>query len=203
MNPSNGPGVGGPNADYVIGLNTLRNAGVKMLGYVHTLYGERSINDVKTDIDQWASLFNVHGIFIDEVSSAGNDLPYYEELSAYIQAKTWAASSLVRKTYLNFGTSPANVYYNSSALNAVMVVSESDEVAWRSWNSPPAVMGGDKAAFAALIHGSTATVEAMNQTIAEAIARNIGHVYVTDRTLAENPWNGLPTFWSALVAALA
>jgi hypothetical protein len=82
-----------------------------------------------------------------------------------------------------------------------MVISESDETAWDSWSAPPAVMGGDSDRFAALVHGANAA--SLNQIVSTAIARNIGHLYVTDRTLAENPWNGLPTFWSALVSALA
>lgn len=173
-----------------------------MLGYVHTTYGSRSIDEVKADIDQWASLFDVHGIFVDEVSSTANDLPYYEELTAYINAKTWSASRLSRKACLNFGVSPAGAYYNSSPLmSAVLVVSESDKTAWDVWTAPPAVMREESDRFAALVHGADAL--SLETIISNAIARNIGHIYVTDRTLAENPWNGLPTFWAALVEALA
>jgi len=36
-------------------MTKLHNAGVEMIGYVHTSYGARSISDVKAEIDIYAS----------------------------------------------------------------------------------------------------------------------------------------------------
>jgi spherulation-specific family 4 protein len=50
MNPSSGPGSL-QNLDYVNTVNKTKDAGVRVFAYVWTEYGDRSLSDVKSDID--------------------------------------------------------------------------------------------------------------------------------------------------------
>jgi hypothetical protein len=74
INPDSGPDSGPPNFNYEIGLNTLRNGCVTILGYIHTAYGTRSLDEVKADIDLYDKYFDIHGIFVDETSSSADQL---------------------------------------------------------------------------------------------------------------------------------
>jgi len=194
VNPNSGPGGAGPNGDYLIGMAQLRTAGVKILGYVSTNYGNRAIADVKADIDLYQQLFNINGIFIDDIARSASMKHYYEELYTYAQT-AWANSASV---VLNFGLQPNTNYYSSKILaGATFVVYENDEDTWNGFtNGHPAATQS----LAALVHGASGSN--LNSIVTKAIAQGMDYLYVTDRTLEQNPWDGLPSFWSALVAAL-
>lgn len=84
MNPNNGP-LGITITDKLV-YNTcityLKNAGVTVIGYIHTktgfpnINGYRAIADVKADIDEWFNSYSINGIFVDEVSNVWPDPAY-------------------------------------------------------------------------------------------------------------------------------
>ena len=55
---------------------------------------------------------------------------------------------------------------------------------------------------------NVATADAMRALLAEAVARNVGYVYITDDRyivgdpIANNPWDQLPSYWNAEVTAV-
>lgn len=60
INPNTGPGTTTanpyPNDDWISGITALNKlSNVKMLGYVDTLWGVRSMSDVTSDIDRYAA----------------------------------------------------------------------------------------------------------------------------------------------------
>lgn len=95
INPGNGPGLDPlPDANYrgvLRGLSLVRN--ILPVGYVHCSYGQRDLEAIRKDVDiyrQWNREFRMEGIFIDEVPSNPDLVPYMTSLSNHIH-HTWRA----------------------------------------------------------------------------------------------------------------
>jgi len=190
INVSNGPGAGGPNADYQVGMAALATGGVTTIGYVFTSYGSRNINIVKADIDEWADNWVAHGIsgiFLDEVTSGSADLDYYEALYLYALGKPG-----IDKVYGNPGTNADEGYFTRPAAT-LLVIFEDEATHWESYTPDSWVAGYPASRFSMLAHNA-ATAADMRAAIDLAVQRNIGFVYVTDDVLP-NPWDTLPTYW--------
>lgn len=91
LNPSNGDFDGNystPNTDFIAGKAIMDAAGVKVLGYVYTLYGARDAATVKQRIDTYYTIYSgVAGIMFDEMSNSSGLESYYQDLSDYVHAK--------------------------------------------------------------------------------------------------------------------
>jgi Spherulation-specific family 4 len=86
MNPASGPGSS-VDPNYVTAVNNLQSAGGKVLGYVPTTFGTRSLAAVESDINFYVNNYHVNGIFLDEVSaSQSGDHAYYAALYQYIKS---------------------------------------------------------------------------------------------------------------------
>ncbi|MFM2420757.1 MAG: hypothetical protein RL385_5480, partial [Pseudomonadota bacterium] len=194
INPADGPGRGGPNADYQRGLQLLSASGAALLGYVTTrLPGValRPIADVKADVDEWTRSFSaypVQGIFLDGTSSDAADIGYFEELYRYIHT-----NPRYLRVVLNPGTPPAQAYYQRAT--AELIVSfEGNAGTWSSHVPPSYMSGFGPARFGALVYGA-ASVASMRSAMALARGRGFGTVYVTSDDLP-NPWDTLPSYWN-------
>ena len=80
LNPASGPGTT-QDPNYVAVVNKLRTAGGSVFGYVSTQYGNRDMTAVMNDIDKYILFYNINGIFIDEMASNQEKLPYYEKFT--------------------------------------------------------------------------------------------------------------------------
>ncbi|MGB0387818.1 MAG: spherulation-specific family 4 protein [Ardenticatenaceae bacterium] len=192
INPNSGPGGGAPNADYVTGLGHLRDAGVTIVGYVPTNYGDRLASDVKADVDLYDQHFNIHGIFFDEAASGADKLSYYQDLYAYVKARP-----NLDKVIINPGVNVSEGYISAPASDTAITF-ENYSTEWPGYQ-PSAYMANYSAdRFAMLAHG-VPDVATMQSHLDRAKACHIAYVYLTDDTLP-NPWDTLPSFWSQEVA---
>ena len=191
INPNNGPNGGPPNSDYVVGLNDLRAGGVTILGYVYTSYGSRPLTNVQADVDLYAQYYNIHGIFFDEVASATNQLEYYRQLFDYVKAKT-----NLHIVVTNPGTHFDERYLTRPATDTAVIFENGS--GWSAYAPDAYVSNYPAARFAALVY-NTPDEATMRSNVDFAVHRNIGYVYVTDDSGA-NPWDTLPTYWTAEVA---
>lgn len=74
VNPSNGPGTGELDQNYVKAIDRLHGAGVVLLGYVSTRYGKQPKQQVLEDIQAWQKRYpKVHGLFLDEMANQTDD----------------------------------------------------------------------------------------------------------------------------------
>lgn len=97
INVDSGPGSSSPNSDFATGTAKLNSySNVETLGYVHTLYGEASQDDVNKNVSDWFSWNSysgantaINGIFFDEVHNTEGD----ESDVTYMQALTQSAIS--------------------------------------------------------------------------------------------------------------
>ncbi len=195
INPNNGPDGGPPNKDYVRGLEDLRTAGVTIFGYVATNYGNRSLTEVKSDIDLYHKYYNIKGIFLDEAASNENKLNYYQEIYQYIKNK-----SNLYTVVLNQGTQTDEGYLSLPATD-ISVIFENYSQPWLGYESKPYLNKYDRKRFSILIH-TVPDIATMKSHIDLALKRNIGYIYITDDSPDspdQDPWNSLPSYWEAEV----
>jgi hypothetical protein len=105
INPDNGPGNQVDNV-FVEKINQLKSKKFKVLGYVRSSYSNRSIDEIKNDIDKWTNFYtNIDGFFIDEVLDGKNQ--YYSQIVDYVKSK-----SQNFLTVANSGTEVNPDYFN-------------------------------------------------------------------------------------------
>jgi hypothetical protein len=185
MNPASGPGTS-QNSDYVTAVQNARNAGIKVIGYVHTSYSQRNIDTVKGEVDLYYQWYNVSGIFFDEANSTAAALPYYQNISNYVKLHTGAFVSL------NPGTVPDQGYINISDNT---VIFEGTYNTFKTWTAPSWVSSYPASKFTHLVH-ATSTKNNMKSAITRSKNNRGGYVYVTNDVLP-NPWDTLPSaYWS-------
>ncbi len=196
LNPASGPG-NNTDSNYEQVIRAVRAAGGRVIGYVHTQYGKRSLNEVAAEINRYANLYEIDGIFVDEMASDDEaaSILYFESVYQLIKAvhSNWLVVG-------NPGVKPARRHLDLPTADT-FVQFEQTGAAWRDrevihW---PAEYGKER--FAELIH-SVSERSLVSQIVDQAIRNRIGYVYVTD-DLMNNPWDELPTWWEHLVSLLA
>lgn len=195
INPNSGPNGGPPNEDFVHGMSDLRTAGVTMIGYITTNYGNRSVNDVLAEIDLYHTHFTAHGvtgIFFDEVAATADKIAYYEQLYAYVNA-----TEKLTKVFLNPGA-PIDESYLSRPAGDTVVIYDSVASDWATYQVDRYVANYPAQRFGAVIFAATTNLTTMQAYVDLAVARNINYLYITNDSGAD-PWDTLPAFWNAML----
>jgi hypothetical protein len=195
INPASGPGLDFPNPDYRQGISDLAAGGVRMVGYVYTSYGARSLPEVKSDIDAYTNSPLITGVFLDEAASGTNELAYYRELYAHVRSRTNYTQVIV-----NPGNAIAQSYLSQPAADTAVIFEGGSD--WPEYQPDAYVTNYAAGRFAMLVHGCAA-VEAMRTNVDLAVQRNVGWVYVTDDVLKPDPWDSLAGYWTNLVDYVA
>jgi len=180
VNPSNGPGSS-KDPGYVKGIQDLRAAGVKVLGYVDTAYGGVNISSIETSIDLYRSWYGVNGIFFDDMTNVTGFESYYSTLSSY-------AKSMGLYTVGNPGVDLSHTYVGMLDL---YVVYEGPTL--------PAFPGRFPVESTASVIYNVSTI---SQQYVSALSRLSAYVYVTNQG-PPNPYNALPSYFESLVHLLS
>jgi hypothetical protein len=208
MNPDNGPGSG-PNGDYTAAINAFRAAGGRVLGYVYTCYGRnlcvdglpstRSVGDVLTDVERYATWYAVDGIFLDEMSNRESELGFYGEVASALRS-AHAGWQIVG----NPGNGVPEAYL---AVADTLVTYEGDG-SYANAGVQPWMQQADPARQAHLIY-NVSDEAGMHAALQQALARRAGYVYITDdrytpgNPAEPNPWNQLASYWVAQTQAVS
>jgi len=104
VNVNDGPGFS-VDSTYASIISRLKQKGFKVLGYIYSSYGRRSLKTIYSEMDRWIRFYNVDGFFIDEVSTSLKTYSYYS--SIYSRAKR-----LGRYVVLNPGTNIDPRFFN-------------------------------------------------------------------------------------------
>lgn len=188
INPSSGVGTGA-DSNFVNGINKLKNSNTLVLGYVYTLYGDRPINDIKTEIDKYKQWYNVGGIFLDEMDNQSGKEQYYKDITAYVKS--------VGMSYVmgNPGTSTTSAYagtvdnvliYESSGAPSLSTVQQ------RTNNGQPS-----PSKYGIIPYG----VSVLDTNYVKSIKPYVGTLYITNDS-GSNPWDSLPSYLDQLCAIL-
>jgi hypothetical protein len=181
VNPANGPGEAAQPA-FRKAVAAVRRSGARVLGYVHTAYGERPQGDVEADVRRYREWYGVDGIFLDEAARTRDRLPYYRALRDAVRTDGDLLLAL------NPGVVPDRGYFD---IADVVVTFEGPyaeyEAAMR--RTPAWVRDLPAGKVAHLVHAATrAQAEAV-------VAREPGarYVYATSGVMPD-PWSALPAY---------
>jgi hypothetical protein len=193
INPNSGSGSSS-DPNYVKQTKTTQAAGISVLGYVYTSYGDRSLSSVEKDINNYYNWYKVDGIFFDEgYSNDCGKQTYYQTLNSYVKAKGGKGITIV-----NYGTNTPSCYINASDILVNFESNYSDYLNFKpsSWTkSYPA------SHFWQIVYG--ASQSSISNVMKLAALNNAGWVYVTSLGLP-NPYGNLPSssYWNAELAAV-
>jgi len=201
INPNSGPDANGPDSTYRTYMSKLTAAGVDMVGYVHTTYGDRASGDVYADIDNYASKYpGLKGIFIDEASAAASELSYYQGVYNRITGHSGYVNAI-----LNPGTQPDQGYL---AVSTNLVIFEdaasklkSSFASWVTCAPNSSQKPGYKYHFSGIAYGaSSGTISTYLATMKNS---GMGMVYLTDGAAGCCTYNALTTYFGSLASAVA
>lgn len=180
------------------GIHQMKQAGIRVFGYVYTSHGWRDPAAIKADIDQWRDFYNVTDIMFDEAITTMRNYPFYKEIANYVHAKT--PGSLVE---LNPG---APVLYGEPINEAYMKVAdilslyEGSYANYLSFRPPAWTTKYPSSRFKNYIYGVPDS-EAIPGLLQQVLQNQIGYFDITD-TDPSHIWGELASdsFWKALVS---
>lgn len=196
MNPGNGPG-NAIDSNYTAAVNSFRAAGGRVIGYVYSSYGTRSLSVVNADVNRYDMWYNIDGIFVDEMANTGpaEKLNYYKAIYDHAKAidPSWEVMG-------NPGTHTIEQYLTWETADRLMVF-ENVGTAYPDYVPSLWNYNHDRSHFVHLVH-TQPSAPTMLTDLERAIANNAGGIYVTDDVM-NNPWDRLPNYWNQLVEAVA
>lgn len=178
-----------PGGVFQAAVRQVRASGITVIGYSSTQYGGRPLAQVEADVRHYKAWYGVSGVFLDEVPVGGSQLPYYQKLARYIHHVS-PGSAL----WINPGTYPDQRYMS---LGAVVMVFEGPYSSYVTTRAPGWARHYPASMFANVVYG--APRPELANALRLAGRRNVGHVYVTDRT-GSNPYGSLPSYWPSEVS---
>jgi spherulation-specific family 4 protein len=184
-NVANGPGTG-VNSDYASAIAAARAAGLRVFGYVHTSYGAIGTSTIEANISAWRTLYGVTSIFLDEASTSGSELSYYQTLSSYVHAQAAGA-----QTIINFGTVPAQ---SEMTAGDIIVTFEDAYSNYGSTRFPSWTASYPPSRFYNIVYNVPDQLS-MLSVLREAASAGVGQIYATNDVLP-NPYDTLPSYLS-------
>jgi hypothetical protein len=184
MNPDDGPTAVKLTA-YAAAITSCQADGQKVIGYVYTEYGERSLSTVEAQIsDYYAWYPSINGIFLDEMSEQPDEA-YYAALESFIHARGG--------TVVGNPGDTASTDWQLSVVDQV-VAFEGTAASFAHYKPTAWVLAASPSQVAIIVYSASS-----NTACSTATADNAGSVYVTN--LGEpNPYGALPSFWTSLTA---
>ncbi|MCC6233617.1 MAG: spherulation-specific family 4 protein [Verrucomicrobiales bacterium] len=189
-NVFNGPGTERQQAVATV-LQQVRDRGGRVVGYVHSTYGKRPLEQVRADALRWGEFYSLDGIFVDEMTNdtASTNLTYYQTL--YHDLKTEHPEWLVVG---NPGINTREAYLTGPSADLLVVFE--NRVGYLTYQRDLWTSQHPTSSFAHL--GYQVPAANFPTYLGLARTRRAGWVYFTDDALP-NPWDRLPTYWPALV----
>lgn len=187
-NLNDGPGV---EKDYTFSavLENMHNNNGRILGYVYTSYGNRTIDLVKSDIDKWYQFYpSIDGIFLDEQPNVPGKEAYYMEIYNYIKGKN-SISLVVTNPGVN--TTESYLFYNGTRIADVICIFDSDS-GFEQWEPASWCYKYSSINFYVLPYNTNESQYVAR--VDRAKERNVGWIYCTDDN-GNNPWDRLPKYF--------
>lgn len=186
INPNNGPGTS-KDPNYVAAIQELKAAGIIVLGYTWTDYGDRSGAAVRKEISKYKNWYSVDGIFFDAMSNLRGKLKYYNNLDNFTKARG------LTLTVGNPGTDTRPIYIGSVDNIVIYESPDTPELSYLGgWHSKH-----DKANFSFVSYD----VSSPDESFVANATQHVGYMYITDDDLP-NPYDSLPDYLATLVSAI-
>ncbi|MEM7394076.1 MAG: spherulation-specific family 4 protein [Verrucomicrobiota bacterium] len=168
-----------------------KSSKIRLVGYVQSDEGERSIGSVKSDIDRWFKFYpDLKGVFIDEQATGEDKVEYYTDLYKYIKKKH--GDKLV---ITNPGIPCSEKYFSQQAADVICVYENKkflNDLFFPKW-----LKKYTKVEKAVLGYGIKSKGEFL-KWLAQARTQGFRFFYVTDDK-GRTPGNRLPDYWDDMV----
>ena len=159
-------------------IDELHENNITTIGYVHTSYGNRQIEKVREDIENWARFYKkwgILGIFLDEVNCSNPS--YYSKLSDYIRRHFYLVVA-------NPGVVCGSDFFDANISDIVVIHENSHS------DFTPVSTHTDTAV---LLH-STAKFD-------DALIQKTDYIYITEQN-GSNPWGKLSNHLERLLGLI-
>ena len=183
INIGNGPGKVPLDANYVKAVDRLHGAGVILIGYVSTRYGQQPPKQVMEDIRLWQDRSEkITGIFLDEMANENKR----ETVNYYGRATAEAHRLGFWPVFANPGTATPEPYFAAKAAD-IFIIHENDH-----WPKEAELRGdyfGGYADYPPSTRGILIHTQHKLDTVQFETARQyVRWIYVTNDKL-DNPWD--------------
>ena len=192
LNPNNGP-VKRQAKTYAEPIHFCEEHGQRVIGYVFTKYGKRSLGAVERAIAHYYTWYPaVEGIFLDEMAEVPNAKveTYYRQLAVYVHAK---GGYLVG----NPGDTAATPWQLADV--DTVVTFEGSAASYASYSPAPWVLAAQPEQIADIVYDAPESTQ-MEADCTKAQEENAGSVYVTNLPEKPDPYEALPSYWTAETA---
>ena len=179
LNIINGPGLR-PEPPFQAVARRLHDAGVTLIGYVDTNYGQRHPEQVRDELGRYLDWYPVTGVCLDRVTATAAWLPHYSALTA--EARKLGAEVV----FFNHGAYPAEGY---AELADLLGVFEGSWQAYQRLDVPRWTRAWPAEKFYHVVH--SVPPGKSGDTVRLAVRRRAAAVYVTERS-GPNPYDRLP-----------
>lgn len=191
LDPASGPGEA-PEEIYVVAVARARRAGIRVHGYVDTLYGMHGPETVDPQVARYVEWYRVDGVFLDRTAPSGPGVDDALAIAAALRAAGLEVS-------MNPGQPQIDPRYAS--VDALVANFEGPLEGYREASFPDWATGPRTARLWHLVYDAP-DAGALTEALALTTARGADAVYVTDRSLP-NPWDRLPPYFADELSALA
>jgi hypothetical protein len=186
INPSNGPGTA-QDPNFVSGIQTLKFAGITVIGYTYTNYASRPLASVESAILGYKTLYGLSGVYLDQMANVPGHESYYSTLTQYADSIGMSLvignpGADVPASYV--GTVNVIIIYENSGLPSLSFLA-----GWHTSYS--------KGNFGIVAYG----VSSISLSYIASASNDVGYIYVTDGTMP-NPYAALPSYLSSLLGDL-
>jgi hypothetical protein len=188
LNPDNGP-VKKDAELYAEPVKFCEEHGQRVIGYVYTKYGKRSLATVEKAITHYYSWYpRVDGIFVDEMAEAPSAKieSYYTRIAALVHEKGGFVVG-----------NPGDTAATAWQLGAVdeVVTFEGSAAAYAAYSPAPWVLAARPRQIANIIFAAS-EISQMEIDCVKAAEGNAGSIYVTNLPERPNPYEALPSYWT-------
>ncbi len=192
LNVDNGVGTA-PLSHFQGLVRQAQAAGITVLGYSSTVYGQRSIASVEAEVRDYKAWYGIDGIFLDLTQGTPGEFSYYQQLASYIRATVPNAV-----IWLNPGDYPDPSFM--SIANVVMVF-EGSYASYLQNQVPSWVSHYQPGQFAHVIYATPESDFASAVSLSRS--RRAGYLFVTDLPGSGNPYGAMPSYWAHEAATVA
>ncbi len=196
INPNNGPVACSSTATVALfqsGIASLQKAGVTVLGYIATGYGNVAASTVTQQLQTYADCYGVDGVFFDEVPTASSAAAYYAAIAQSARQIIRPPSGKTARVAINPGAYPALPVAQTADIT---VVHESADL--NTPAAPASLASYPPAKFAYLAYNVSGYDAPTLQTL---FNQGVGYVYLTDKS--GDPWVALSSQYPQLVQGVA
>jgi len=225
LNPDSGPGSSQLQLFTDITQQS-QAAGMKVLGYVDSAYGDRALEDVLNDIDTYSQWYQVDGFFIDDMYIAGKQMysltdcseccccwpahvsrpadetkvQYYQEIYNGVKNSSLYSDESVDDTQLIFNPGAPEVPEAYMPFADIFLTFEGSAASYTNFQAADYTDDYDASKFWHVVYScdSNATI---NATLEQFTNQRAEYLYITDLGLP-NPYGNLPSIetWAQLLA---